>query len=341
MGSFTTTCHLSSLEILEGDEVILLPVKYTHVTEINMVYGTNSACTLSWLPMIGKYNGFGGISLNRESKNICNLFRGNINKNLNNIESVRLEKSKRKFNFSDNFYLFKRENFNEVQGCEFGSDVELIEKSKDENSYYQTNGIDTNEKLLSYLYNGGLLEINSSTVNRFGFLLIKKDVLDDVIKIQYPDLFDDVIDKSTTLLNSGNSTDNLFSIGEDRLGRDILGLFNVDNYLVHKLSSVIVTTIRSIYLIDNSLIKNKIINSIVSYMAYYSLISRLYRDVGKSFYPNVRKHRDMKPIHTLNTIVNQYIEKRRSDNLEYWSEENGYDKEENERYEWDDSFNQK
>jgi hypothetical protein len=36
-----------------------------------------------------------------------------------------------------------------------------------------------------------------------------------------------------------------------------------------------------------------------------------------------------------NMIINQYIKKRRSDNLEYWADKICYEKEINERHEWD------
>ena len=160
--------------------------------------------------------------------------------------------------------------------------------------------------------------------------MIRKDIYDAMINKMYADKSKRVSSKISDLLNTEWSEEIYFEIGADKLGSKTLEFFNSDDYLTNKILYIVRLIIKA----GASSMVNT--NDISNAMLTWSLICGVYRDLGKSFYPNVRKHRDMKPIYTLNSIVNDHIDTRRKANIEYWSEENGYSADEAGRSEWDD-----
>lgn len=70
------TCHLSSLKINAGDEIIILPISYSALKETSeMVYGTGSQCIIAGMPLFGTYRDFGMVDLNESSESNCDRLR--------------------------------------------------------------------------------------------------------------------------------------------------------------------------------------------------------------------------------------------------------------------------
>lgn len=85
MGSYCGTCHLSSLLIKEGEEVVLIPTRYASLKETTtMCYGTNGSASLFLTPIFGKSDGFGSITINKESEFVANELLSMINNSLQN-----------------------------------------------------------------------------------------------------------------------------------------------------------------------------------------------------------------------------------------------------------------
>ncbi|WP_141194981.1 hypothetical protein [Vibrio sp. V15_P4S5T153] len=325
----TQTCHLSSLEIVEDEEVVILPVKYQHIREPSqLVYGSNSSCTLAHLPLFGKYDDFGMVKLNPESEENCTVFRTEINKNLMNNDENRKKVNEARYYFGDKFYIFKRKEYDEAEGFEFDSDASIIEKASDESNLLRISSISSNSELLELINARALLEIDGSDVNRFGYHLIKKSIYDNIIEDVYKETKIRVTEKIQNLLNTEVEDKEMihFKIGESKLGRDTLELFNDDSYLIYKLIYPVRTMIEC--QVQSAQFNEGLL--------HWSLICRLYREIGKSFYPNVRRVASMKEIYAVNSIINKHIDERREANLKYWSPENGYDDEEKQRNEWND-----
>ncbi|MFS1429932.1 hypothetical protein LMH73_023165 [Vibrio splendidus] len=325
----STTCHLSSIEIREGDDVVILPVKYRHLTETcQLVYGTNSSCTIAHLPLFGKYGDYGQVKLNEESEENCTIFRKRVNKYLMNNSENRAKKNKDFFYCGDSFYVFKRQDFDEAESCEWSTDIELIKQADNELRHLNIDEIDSNEKFLNFISIGALVEADKIKVNRFGYILIRRDIYSAATQELYFERSKRVQGNIKALLNSEftGDVDTLYRISESYLSRDILELHNFDNYLVFQMLELVRLLMQA----------NRCPESFIDGLLHWSLVSKLYSDLGKSFYPNVRRHGNMKPVYTLNSIVQKHIDNRRLANKEDWLIDNDAKEPTPESKEWDD-----
>lgn len=323
----STTCHLSSIEICENDDVVILPIKYEYLTETcQLVYGTNGSCTIAHLPLFGKYCDYGKVKLNSESEMNCDIFRVHVNKNLMNNASLKSKKERSSYYFGESLYIFKRESFDEADRCEWYSDTDLIKLSSDESRYLNIDEIESNSELLDYLSIGALTEINSRTVSRFGYVLIKRDIYDAMIKNEYSDDQDRVSGKIHELLNSEFNDELHDQVTEHHFSSNVLEIFNGDKYLSNRLFMAVYLLIKTQSQSPEFLVG----------LLNWSLINRMYRDLGKSYYPNVRRHGNMKPLHALSSIVKKHIEDRKDKNIKSWQCDNGNSEKIPERYLWDD-----
>lgn len=304
----STTCHLSSIEICNGDDVVIVPIKYTHLTETSqLVYGTNSSCTIAHLPLFGKYDDYGKVILNKESEEICNIFRLNINKYLMNNKK-NFEKKAQSIFHTDSFYIFKRNDFNEADSVKWYSDIEIINLSNNIDTLFKINEITSNKELLDYLDISAIVETNGRVVNRFGYLLVRKDIYNSMIKEMYSDNIKRITNNIQSLFN--NKED--YHLTENHLSSNVLELTNSDNYLVFKTLIII-----------NLFIKTKQTSeSFLDGLLHLSLICKIYSDLGKSFYPNVRRHSNLKPLYVFNSILKEHIEKQKEDNIKNWKIDN-------------------
>ena len=299
--SYNRTCHLSSLEISEGDEVVLIPVRYGYISHSHLVYGTNNECTIASLPMIGKYNGYGSIDLLKESVSVCDNFRSKINNSLMNNTEYREKIKNSKFNFKENFYLFKRSGYNEVDKTYFYADSDLIQKSKEELDLFSIQEIKDNEYFLSLLSNASLVSVNSRTANRFSFQLIRKDVYDSMVLGLYESKKQRVQEKINKIFSSEWNEETRSDFGQDYIGTGVIELFNSDNYLVNDVMMFITNYLRTKNTSDNGY--QSFIDDYKIGMVNWSLICGMYANLGKSFYPNVSKHQEMNDILVLNEII--------------------------------------
>ena len=325
----TITCHLSSIEICEGDDVVILPIKYQHLTETcQLVYGTNQSCTVAHFPLFGKYTDYGQVTINEESEVNCNIFRESVNKGLMNNQEKREKKERSRFYLGDRFYVFKRSEFNEAERTEFYSDRDLIELAEDKDRYLKINEIDSNKELLDFLNIGALTELNENRANRFGYILIRRDIYNSMISEMYSAKKERVIENINKMLDIDfdNDQDALFKIGENYLSRDVLELYNFDSHLAFDTIEIVRLLIKT---------KQKP-EHFIEALLHWSLICNMYSDLGKSLYPNVSKRGTMKHIYTLNSVVQNHIENRKEANRKYYSEKEGYDQETAKREEWND-----
>lgn len=315
----TTTCHLSSLEICEGDNVVLIPIKYQNLTETcQLVYGTNLSCTIAGLPIFGKYTEFKLIDIDPESEENFDIFRNKINKSLMNNPKTKETKANSKFYLGNSFYLFKRKEYNEVDRTEWYSDKEIIALTNKPERFYQTEKIESNNELLNYLSIGGLIETGGGAVNRFGYILIRLDIFEQITNSElYIERKSHISRELEELSNRKISNiDELFcDITESFLASKILTLFNFDGYLVYDM----------LLIIRNKMNPNKSSEfspNFLKGLQYWGLVCAVYADLGKSFYPNVRRHGTMQHLQVFNNIVNSHIDNRVALNKENWLSDN-------------------
>lgn len=123
-----------------------------------------------------------------------------------------------------------------------------------------------------------------------------------------------------------DSKDIIFNISDSTINKDTLELFNAENYLTHLVIDPIRIFIKC---------KIDVPESFINGLLHWSLVSKLYADIGKSFYPNVRRHGSMKQVFELNNIVNEHITNRKLENLKSYRL-NGNNDDIPENIEWDD-----
>ena len=251
--------------------------------------------------MIGKYNGYGSIELSKDSISLCDNFRNKVNSSLMNNPDYRKKVEQSRFSFAPKYYLFKRSDYNEVDYMYFSTDKDLIERSNDESSFYETKEIKDNDFFLSLLSNGSLVSIDSRSVTRFSFQLIRKDIYDSMVSKVYKSKKSRVKKKIQEAFETKMDDDSFCDFGQDHLGSEIIELFNSDNHLVNEVLREL-----NYYIKTNG--KESKPSNVVNYkkgMLDWSLICGMYANLGKSFYPNVSKHQDMSDILVLNEIINQ------------------------------------
>jgi hypothetical protein len=325
-----STCHLSSLELQEGEKVLLIPIFYSNITELNLYNQSNDSCSIAWTPMNATYIGGGSVKLSEEANLVCDAFRESINKNLVNIDSVREHKSKQRVNFT-NFYLFNKNKEDEIESSLDCSDSKIILKSKNTTHYYKTDGITTNSELLNYLQYSYLTSVCSDSVSRFGYQIIKKDIYDSIVNKIYLEKQKRISSNLNNLLDLEWNEDLYFEIGQDKLAADTLELYNINKYLVNKMLYIVQDLIKAQK--SNLDCHDAFFSSIID----WSLLITLYSETGKTFYPNARKQSNMMPVHTLNSVINTHIDEKRAINRNFWSVKNGYCSDQADKEEWNET----
>jgi len=329
MGSFNATCHLSSLPIKEDEDIIAIPVHYGHIFDNHLAYdNTNSSCEPAFLPLFGKYNGFGSIILNPDSNAVCDYFRHYINDNLMNSEIVRQEKAKSRNPFSKRFYLFKREKYSDLDNCEFYSDSEYKKLATQESRYYNTSEITDNQDLMDYLSIGGLININQS-VERFSFIFIKKSIYNQLVTAEYKGIKAKIKKNINTLVKETVSHDFFENIGFDTLSKASLHI-NLAKFSGQRLLSIV-----NSHLYNKKSLEQPFSN-ILNAIPDWAILCGIYSDLGKTYYPNVSFSGSGHPIKQLSQFIVDEIDTIRIRNRNYWSVENGYCEDQSDIEEWYD-----
>jgi len=305
MLNFINQCHLTSLPLEPNEDVIILPVEYSYISEVNsLCYGSNTDCRVSWLPLFGKYNNQTSISITPNSENVCNTFRTNINKSLHCSKSVRDNSKKRMFNF-DSFFIFNKESgSNDVlTGSEFVDNCDLSLLAEDESRLLNIESIDNNNDLINKLLTGSVIEDNGSRLFRLNCIIIKKSAIDSLINSLYTDKynnsFNSILDIICKPLNK-EKYDFPSVSGIEKA----LGFFNISSGLSYRLHLLINTIIESEI---HEPMKDKNLINLAEHCALWSIIDDVYRHTTRSYYPTAERKSNLKILHTLNKIINKKI----------------------------------
>ncbi len=330
--SISLTCHLSSLSINSGDEVIVIPVSYGNVGDSSLVYGESEHCNLAWLPMIATCEDYGQLKLSDSSRSVCSIFLDDVNSSLMNNEQVKKEKDNAPIYFGKSYYLFKRDSFNEALRGEFLTDTDCIARVSNQERLLDIEKIESGEELFAYLAGASLMDVNQRSVQRYSRIVIRKDIFDSLVERQYTEHKEKTTQRSREYVSTMATNTNP---SVDHLQSRVAGLVNGSQ----KLAFAVTNTARyAAYAAKAAGINDKPLENeaLVESIVLWSLVARIYREVGKSFYPNVRRHHDMEPIHALSSVIVEKVENKVSNNLKYWAPENGYDAETQQQEKWND-----
>jgi hypothetical protein len=342
--SHYATCHLSSLLITNDEAVILLPMAYSHMRSTHTsCYGSDSDCKPFGLPLQGQYDDYGSMKLSPISESVGKSWLETINTSYkNNPENI--TKSWQNMTLR-NLYIFKRDEFNEPQHGGFISDNSALLMSETREGLYEKHTIDSMKNLFSILYDGALLDISHFEVNRMGFLLIKQAIFDAIVadfyaevparvKLKLVNYYQQALDAKAhfnTLDPKALSedrkaedriafrlADKATEINEHKLSSDILELFNDNQALIQDLVSTLQAGIERGDSTDD-------MAPLFDHCVQWSLIMRIYRENGKSLFPNTTRVSNMAPLAALNRVVSQAIETNRQNNISNIKSDNSYE----------------
>jgi len=343
MGSFNGTCHLSGIGISANESVIMVPVRYSHLTNsTTQVYSSDRSAHIAGIPLKSYYDEYGSVD-KIENDWLINPLLNDINKGLINNEKFNPLKG---YFFGNRYALLKRDGFpNQFQNLEFLSDHAIIKKMQDRENLHNIQKIEDKESFISLLSSNELFSVSGDTVYRHGHILIKSSFLNKLIQSHYKinlekikiaiqehimlPLEDDVIKKDIIMMH-GNK------ISKDYFSSRVLNLLN-DNHTISYEEYEVLKQIRAHYLLkkyDNKELFEKKISEFVNSVALQTIISVIYADIGKTFYPNASTHTGHKALYNYAKVLKSELEDLNSKNKEEYSLENGYDLETQKRYQW-------
>lgn len=331
MGSYSATCHLSSLLISENEEMIVLPMAYGDMqTGSTLTYLTNYGCEPLWLATKTIYSGFKYGAIEKET--IADKYL------LNWVNTSTFEQQKTSF-LCDIFFKLKDDD-SKVLRYRHHSNSSIFDKLSI-NANIINPSFDSVTKLFESISSEELL-MKNNRLNRIGFISIKKSVYDTLAKGFYKKYHDKVKRNIKKLVNEAIKANEELDIAykaisdypsasedEKRKLRHLqrqtsfegssfdnaLGFFNDGE----SLKRMIVQSLSDL------LNEKKNLNDMINAIAMTSTIMKIYRDNGKSLFPNSNRYGDMEPVHALNQAIGQQIDTIINDSLkEHLSE---YDEE--------------
>lgn len=329
MGSYSGTCHLSSMAISENEDVLLIPVSYGSVVETSTIlYGAHHACHPLFLPMIGKYNGFGSI------KNIINErdvdhFRGMINHKFFNQEKF-LDPNKK---FMRATYAVFKNEYNSEQCLQFLSDSDIKDNINNQTNIHKRTSFENNNEILEVLTRNQLCYVDHN-VHRIGQILIKKSFFNAMIKNHYQPRKEKIESLLYDFLYNPLPDDELV---DDRFMHDpilnheffksnILQLFNNDS-VDYELYNTLALCRQTFQTGDDSM-KDGIRNSekvseFVDSLVNLALILHIYADIGKTFYPNSKPIKNMSCLNDFAKTLEEELQNVKSLNISNFKDNNG------------------
>jgi hypothetical protein len=331
----SATCHLSGLPIGEDTSVLAIPVSYTHLRESStMCYGTNYGCHPFWIAMTGimaEYGQVGDIS----NSNDIDLLLTIVNKGLLNNKRFHTEEKKSFMDtfFGTNYALIERKEYtNDFECLEYLSDHDIDMLIRNKERLHKIQEIETGSQLLSILSSNYLCAKENLGIERYGLITIKLSVFERVVKNNYSELKKEIESNIWAFLKQDKFD------SHTEFARSVLKLKNNNDAFDYEIFEILTNMIIDKTLLKDDLSKEKLaeITSFVDGIVNLSLVSHIYLDASKSFYPNVRNCRGMKAIFNLNNSINEEINDVRKNNRDKWSVENGYSESEADEQEWVD-----
>lgn len=299
-------CHLTSLSINLNDDVVIVPVSYGYMMEVNsLCYGSNKSCNVSWVPLFAKFKGYGvgGIEFSEESSNSAKMFLKNVNKCLLNNQKNRKVASIRPYSFENKFFIFNDENNNILEENEYTRPSDYINFSNDDSKFFKTEKIKSVNELFHLINNGSLINIKNDSPSTISYIMIKKSVYDAMLLNKYKDHFNQVKMDVMKLIETEYNPEKFEYISEYTLS-ERLKFFNNHNSLIYNISKIIDEIIESNDKSDDMI---KIKMDLSKSLAHWSVIDHLYRSTSKSYYPNKTRPKNMKILHSLTSIINKQI----------------------------------
>lgn len=336
MGSFNSTCHLSSMAISENEPVLLLPISYGYVSDTStLIYGTNQSCHPLWVPFIGKYNGYGSVEDVTNEGDILRLRKTINNRLFNNDKYAERQKEGK---YLGSFYtVFKNDGSSDFKRLEFLDDQSIWHNIHNRINVPSIQSIDDNEELLNLITRNHLSGFNCH-VNRIGYNLIKKSFFDAMVANHYSKTKTLIENNIYNLVRNSHKGDELINdkfrhspeFNINYFSSKVLCLFNDDDSISHDLFQIIMLFRLVQQTTEENLDQENFdaqLKTIVDSIVNLALILHIYADIGKSFYPNVKPRKNMKCLNDFAETLSKAISSTREKNIEDFKINNGDDEE--------------
>ncbi len=301
--SYSATCHLSSLQIQEGEEVVVLPMHYGTVAASSTLTNLTDNSLYPICGVIeGIYDGYGSVQPT-DGKNIH--FLNMVNDNLYNKQVENTE-----FRFSPKFVFFNDHRY--IHNC----DVDVLKDLKT-NNYPKSDGFKNTTELLKLISEERLFN-NGFYLGHIGMIIIKKAVFDKMQNGYYAKV------KAGMIQDMKSACEKIKNNPKDawQLVTLLPTTYRLE-YDSAKLNEFFSNLLRSNFESDS-------FNEIVEYIASTSVLLSIYRDTGKSLYPNTTRSNTVAPLLNLNEVISEvahtamdkYVKEEIEDNdPEYMTEE--------------------
>lgn len=344
----TERCHLSGLPIDEGSPVLVLPVKFGAVTESSLCYQSDRLVRAFAMPVTGVLSDYGNINTSGVA---IDRLRQHVEKNLadNNPRCQIGEVTKPLpygFDPSNNYAAMRRDNYNEAQRGEFCNESELLAlhmKPNEATKRFPLKSVTASE-LLSLLRIAALSELSGGHIYRLTYIMIDKTFFDNLIAAHYQAEAEAI--KNGILDLVLNAPERVKADGFDELFEWLL--FRLENEAVNLIAfdssdqprDAMFKPLRKVaevyHSVENDADKEKALSALkewIDVITCYAMLQRVYRDQGKTYYPQVSRA-NVERQNQFTAFLYAQQEKRRQAKLKEYSPENGYDQETQGRYQW-------
>jgi hypothetical protein len=289
-----TRCHLSGLPISENDPIIALPVALRTPNYAAQCYQSDRDAMLHGYPILGTYTDYGLFTPSDED-GAFSLFLKSMQSNL--LVNSRWFKESAQFDFSDRMlYLLER--------GEFSSDVKIIEANQavvpgklnpDSLKPPVLNATSelTPELLIKGLQQGHFVCVQNNFVERYNYVLVKRDVFDEMISKLYPNTTTDYTVNIQNLYVDAMNMDSesrFFRGMQEHDLREALGICNGD-FITDDIRQTYLKIMITSEKVDDDAILTRACESALSQLTpavvRYGQIHVIYNDLGLTFYPQV------------------------------------------------------
>lgn len=259
-------CHLSRMPIKENESVLCIPMSYEHI-DVNLYYVTSDEVTPCFVPFNSIYNGKLGVE---EEKNTMSV-----------LFSKYLESKS-----NSTFYKYAIDD-----SSEYKNSIVLLNDIKNDKYKKEMIGINNFKDYVS---------VSHDSLVRHGYLLIKRDFFDKYIAENYSELKKKIYDNLIDVVMKDKDKSKMIRFDNDYYDREnsqvrteevrkalmffngsdesIISITRSLSYLREKYKTESIDLLNNTKFIDT-------INSLVD----LGLLKLIYRELGKSFYPELNR----------------------------------------------------
>jgi hypothetical protein len=319
--------------ISESEDILLLPVSYGSVTSTStLCYGTNSACHPTWLPISGKYNGYGNVE-DIVNKGEILRFRKSINNRLFNQDKF-AQRQKEGKHLGSFYALFERETHGDFERLEFLTDAKIMDNVTNRENIHNIQSFESDSEFLLALTDNHICYVNHG-VSRIGYIILKQSFFDAMVNNHYTKtkeaISKRVYDFIYTTQDGDENIDGRFrhspNTNKNNFDSKVLGLFNDDNSFSYEAFHILLLLREFVQTKSNEDSVKEHLKEFVDGIVNLALISHIYADIGKSFYPNTSPLKNMSCLNDYANTLQSELNSMKEKNIATFKSDNGEDEE--------------